>query len=789
MGGHRAVLRLAGENNGIAGRGGGNTVGPPQSPEGEIFRRHGFRECPVPAHEGKAGPGGCGRRRDSRAVVQRQGLESAAAVGVKGDGVAVAPPQGLQDDLRVPGIGPAQGIIGLAGGPAALRIAGAGKDRPGEGEGHVVHLGLLLPHGVFRVLIGIIDHQVGFGLPPGHQGQVPGDRVGEVIGLRILRAPVPAQEGMALLPGVGGSGRGFASEDRLGIHPAAAVGVEPHRPIQAAVHRAAVVHHLAPEVPAGDAAALVIGDGAGKGAVGDDAVVGHLPGKRSAGEGPVVDDLAPEIPGFDGASGLDGDRTGKGRLAGAPDGTRIAHAIPQHHIAAHRATVGAEHPPAGEQSFLRTRKVHSAPVGRTALFNARGPLQGDLLENVGVHAAATGFDGLRGVFRRAALDRSAALHGEVGPVGHIDAPAQGFAAAPAAGRPGKDHLAVFDDGLTGHGQMTAAVDIDSAAIAAHPRAFHNAAADGGPVRHLHRSPNSHAAAVAAGPAAPDDRAAAHLQDRPLRVGIDSAAAIGGNAAEDAAAVHIERALCAVQVRLNEHAAAVCGRAAHDAAALHVQHRAGLEIHAAAVVVDVPPDQDLASRPAGDDAAADGLRAVFLVQDPETVVVGRELVHRFGPAVDDGHLLAPPHRQDAAAAAGSQPQHMAVEIQGNVPGKCEAAGEGDVRFHHDADRGFERRGSIKIVFHLGMDHRLLRKCPRGQQGQHQAQRQQKGPQSSFHRVIPPCLFPFRRFRRKKGLLYQKGAKNPETTHLSRKKSAKNSAERLFPCFPLLPLWED
>ena len=126
------------------------------------------------------------------------------------------------------------------------------------------------------------------------------------------------------------------------------------------------------------------------------------------------------------------------------------------------------------------------------------------------------------------------------------------------------------------------------------------------------------------------------------------------AARNTAAGHGERAFFS-----HEHTAAPRlkgggGRTAHDIAAVHGERTAALHVHAAAV--NRCPDAACA---AVDDTAADGLGAVLLIQHPQAVSVGGELMLRIRPAVFDGQVYAVFHLN-----AGHF-QHIAVQVDGKV----------------------------------------------------------------------------------------------------------------------------
>ena len=173
-------------------------------------------------------------------------------------------------------------------------------------------------------------------------------------------------------------------------------------------------------------------------------------------------------------------------------------------------------------------------------------------------------------------------------VGHIDAAARG---APAA----RDAFAIADGRITGHGKCSESI---------HAAAWC--------IRGVFRG----------GFAVADGGAAAHIENGIIIPHIHAAAAVRCTT-DDAAAGHDKFAR-------NIHTAAVDRRAADDAAAPHVQCAAGFDIDSTAVVCGVgmsaATELDRISCAAGDDAAGDGLAAVF-IQHPQAVAVGLEFVRR------------------------------------------------------------------------------------------------------------------------------------------------------------------
>ena len=81
---------------------------------------------------------------------------------------------------------------------------------------------------------------------------------------------------------------------------------------------------------------------------------------------------------------------------------------------------------------------------------------------------------------------------------------------------------------------------------------------------------------------------------------------------------------------NIHTAAVDRRAADNIATLHGQFAAGLDMDSAAIVcvvdISAATELDRISCAAGDDAAGDGLAAVF-IQHPQAVAVRGKFVRR------------------------------------------------------------------------------------------------------------------------------------------------------------------
>ena len=120
----------------------------------------------------------------------------------------------------------------------------------------------------------------------------------------------------------------------------------------------------------------------------------------------------------------------------------------------------------------------------------------------------------------------------------------------------------------------------------------------------------------------DGGAAAHIENGTIIHHTHAAAAVRCTT-DDAAAGHDKFAR-------NIHTAAVDRRTADDAAALHVQCAAGLDIDSAAIVcvvdISAATELDRISCAAGDDAAGDGLAAIF-IQHPQAVAVRGKFVRR------------------------------------------------------------------------------------------------------------------------------------------------------------------
>ena len=143
--------------------------------------------------------------------------------------------------------------------------------------------------------------------------------------------------------------------------------------------------------------------------------------------------------------------------------------------------------------------------------------------------------------------------------------------------------------------------------------------------------------------------------------INTAAAIGGDASGDAAAGHRELNLFAVLPRINTYTAAeLCG-AADNIAADHGQLPAGCDIHTAATIY-CDAERKRITRAAGDDAAGDGLCAACLVQHPQAVGVGRELVYCGGVAVSQRQIAAALDHNHAAFVCALIFEHMTVQVQ-------------------------------------------------------------------------------------------------------------------------------
>ena len=172
------------------------------------------------------------------------------------------------------------------------------------------------------------------------------------------------------------------------------------------------------------------------------------------------------------------------------------------------------------------------------------------------------------------------------------------------------------------------------------------------------------------------------------------------AARNTAAGHGERASIS-----HEHTAAPRlkgggGRTAHDIAALHGELAAALHVHAAAV----NRCPDAAARAAVDDAALDGLCAVLLIQHPQTVGVGGELMLRIGSAVLDGQVYAVFHLN-----AGHF-QHIAVQVDGKVSGHPHGLAVVNVVLHRETAADVQR--FIKVAGHRSLSDGARRHRRRG-----------------------------------------------------------------------------
>ena len=144
------------------------------------------------------------------------------------------------------------------------------------------------------------------------------------------------------------------------------------------------------------------------------------------------------------------------------------------------------------------------------------------------------------------------------------------------------------------------------------------------------------------------------------------------AARDTAAGHVERAAIS-----HEHTAAPRmkgggsrSHTAHDIAAGHGERAAARHVHAAAFF----------SAAAVDDAALNDLCAVLLIQHPQAVIVGGELMLLLGVAVDDGQVYAFFHLN-----AGHF-QHIAVQVDGKVGAHRHGTAVVDVVLHREAAAG-------------------------------------------------------------------------------------------------------
>ena len=168
------------------------------------------------------------------------------------------------------------------------------------------------------------------------------------------------------------------------------------------------------------------------------------------------------------------------------------------------------------------------------------------------------------------------------------------------------------------------------------------------------------------------------------------------AARDTAAGHVERAAIS-----HEHTAAPRmkgggsrSHTAHDIAAGHGERAAARHVHAAAFF----------SAAAVDDAALNDLCAVLLIQHPQTVGVGGELMLRIGSAVLDGQVYAVFHLN-----AGHF-QHIAVQVDNEVKGHVHAAGVLDIVQQLEATADVQR--FIKVAGHRSLSGGARRHRRRG-----------------------------------------------------------------------------
>ena len=125
----------------------------PDSLDGDITVGHGGRDLHIPAHEGVAFLLGIGRSGHVSTVILGNGLHSRAAIGIKGDGVPVDLPDGLQLQITGHGNGCAVGVIHNAiviDIPANEAVAGHGVGIGGQGCGGIA-IGLDVDqHGIHR---------------------------------------------------------------------------------------------------------------------------------------------------------------------------------------------------------------------------------------------------------------------------------------------------------------------------------------------------------------------------------------------------------------------------------------------------------------------------------------------------------------------------------------------------------------------------------------------------------------------------------------------------------------
>ena len=141
-------------------KGDGVLIDRPLRRQGQVFSGHRCRERRIPAHKRVAGLGGVGGRGDGCAVVLRDGRDFAAAVGIKGDGVDVCLPHGIEGQRRIGAVTAAEGInlfAAVHGRPAYLRMTCAGEQSTSQREDIVIEFDIR--YRVARaVCAGLIDH-------------------------------------------------------------------------------------------------------------------------------------------------------------------------------------------------------------------------------------------------------------------------------------------------------------------------------------------------------------------------------------------------------------------------------------------------------------------------------------------------------------------------------------------------------------------------------------------------------------------------------------------------------